>query len=471
MTERIMVAGIDLGTTNSTISVIQYENGDFKMQTLCLPQPTNSGEVYSPLIPSVVATIDNETVVVGEGAKRLMAFASEFSLVPEKNLFFNTKNEMGLKKVYFRADENLNRPYKIGGTILSFIKTQAEKILGKNIDKFCVTVPASFQLNQRRDTLLACKYADIPMEEDDLLEEPTAALIDYFIHNDSEFIDTITETPIKCVVFDFGGGTCDVAVVEISKDDTGQLKISELSISRYHRLGGSDIDKAIVYEILLPELFKENGLDPLDLTWAEKKKGLEPQLLPVAEALKIGISRQIEKSKKLKIYNKEKQQIRVSQPSLICRLPKRSFKLSNPSISAEEFENILKPFLDTDLIYLSMNDYRITQSIFSPINDALTKAYIDKDDIDFCLLVGGSSLIPQVQESLKKFFKKAQIGFYSDADDIQLAVSRGAAYNAFFKAITKKPLIQPVLHEGISIITDDGSKYTLIPPRSTIPYP
>ena len=105
------------------------------------------------------------------------------------------------------------------------------------------------------------------------MDEPTAALIDYIIIKGNESVVRSGETS-QCVVFDFGGGTCDVSVVEITGDlNSRKIMMSELSVSRYHRLGGGDIDVAIVHEFLIPSLLKENNLSPLDLKWTEKKKG------------------------------------------------------------------------------------------------------------------------------------------------------------------------------------------------------
>ncbi|GAI07671.1 unnamed protein product, partial [marine sediment metagenome] len=113
----------------------------------------------------------------------------------------------------------------------------------------------------------------------------------------------------------------------------------------------------------------------------------------------------------------------------------------------------------------------LTQSIFAPLEDALDRAEMESYEIDFCLMVGGSSLIPQVRESVEKFFQKGSVGYFEDHLDIQLSVARGAAWNAAIKSLTERPLIEPVLHDGIALITSEGVLNSLIPSRVTLPFP
>ena len=113
----LRVWGIDLGTTNSTVSEITWTPGDPipKCHPLELEQTTTEGVYTSPLVPSVVAVLDGREIWVGEGAKRLRARPQEASLEPEKSLFYDTKNEMGLRKTYHRAPEDLNCAWKVAG--------------------------------------------------------------------------------------------------------------------------------------------------------------------------------------------------------------------------------------------------------------------------------------------------------------------------------------------------------------------
>ncbi len=470
---QVRALGIDLGTTNSSVSEVVWEPGHAPIcNVLELAQPTQAGEYTSPLVPSVLAELPDKEIWVGEGAKRLRVFLQKANLFHEKNLFYETKNDMGLRKSYFRAPERLNHASKIAGHILSFLKSGAESASNSKYNQISVTVPASFQLNQRKDTLLSCQYAGLDLEDDDLLDEPTAALIDYIVTGGNENIVRPGETT-QCVVFDFGGGTCDVSIVEIIGDlHNRKIMMSELSVSRYHRLGGGDIDTAIIHEVLIPALIEENNLSPLDLTWAQKKRGLEPQLLGKAEALKLSLSIEIDRLIKFDRYGQtDKSTLTARQPAITCSLGKREFKLSNPSLSAEQFETLLAPFLDKDSLYVRETEYRLTQSIFSPLLDALNRAGKAPHEIDFCLMVGGSSLIPQVKKAVGNFFEKGAVGYFNNALDMQTSVSRGAAWNSLFKHLTGKPLIQPVLHEGIDLLTTEKRHLPLIHYQTQLPYP
>ena len=495
--DRISALGIDLGTTNSSAAEITWDPASGNppsVRVLEIEQPTREGVYSSPLVPSVVAILPDNQVWVGEGAKRLRAFPIDYGLSFEKNLFYDTKNEMGLRKTYYRAPEGFNHASKIAGKILHFMAGEAAKQGAVRESEempagpMAVTVPASFQINQRRDTLQAARFAGLSLSDDDLLDEPTAALIDYFASG-AQPLELPDKRPLLCVVFDFGGGTCDVSVVEISRpsghrdEDAASsrllpalsgLTMSHFAVSRYHRLGGGDIDAAIVHEILIPRLMSENGLDPLALQFAQKKKGLEPQLLGKAEALKIAISSEINRQIAFGRYDEstDKAAIVVRQPPLTCTFgPSASYRLSDPSLSAADFERILVPFLDTDFLFARVTEYRLTQSIFAPLRDAMDRAGKPAADVDLCLMVGGSSLIPQVRDALRAFFPKARHVFHEDGLEAKLCVARGAAWNAAYKSISGRPLIQPVLHDGIALVTSDGKLNPLIASGTQLPFP
>jgi len=471
--EDITAFGIDLGTTNSTVAEVKWpRNGKPTFICIEIDQPTREGIFTSPLVPSVVVIRPDKKIWVGEGAKRLRAYQEEFGLSVGRNLFYETKNDMGLRKTYSQAPESFNHASKIAGKILEFLAEQASVPANAPL---ALTVPACFQLNQRRDTLGAARMANLGVNDDDLLEEPTAALIDHLFAEDSEIFEMLSPKRIlSCLVFDFGGGTCDVTVSEISlgAESESGVEMSPLSISRYHRLGGGDIDAAIVHELLIPRLLEENGLKPLDLTWAQKKRKLEPQLLSKAEALKIALCLEIDRRKKFNQYeNTDKPNIIAQQPLLSCTLDKQTLSMKRPQLTAAEFELILEPFLDTDMLYARETEYRITQSIFAPLQDALDRADKSREEIDFCLMVGGSSLIPRIREAVSEFFPNAKIGGHKDPLDLQLAVARGAAWHAALRSRLGTPLIKPMLNDGIALLVEGGKEVVLIPQKSPLPYP
>ncbi len=440
----------------------------------CLPiaQPTAEGTVNSVLVPSMLALLPNGTHWVGEGAKRLRNRPQTTPLRVESNLFYETKNQMGLRKTYFRAPEAYNHASKIAGHLLQFLKESTDRPDPKALESVVITVPASFQVHQRRDTLLAARQAGFSLQEHQLLDEPTAALIDYLATHPASDILPFGRT-VRCVLFDFGGGTCDVALVELRRDaQTGQFEIASHAVSRYHRLGGGDIDAAIVHEHLIPLLLKEQKLTSYDLSWADKKRILEPQLLGTAEALKLALCAEIERLQRGKKYTyTKKSDIVVREAAVTCRLRDKQLLLARPTLNAEEWEALLEPFLDPDRQYAQETEFRLTQSLFAPLTDAIHRAKLDCEAIDVCLLVGGSSLIPQVSTAIMDYLPNAKVCLFDNPLDMQTAVARGAARYAFYLAVTGQPLVRPVLHDGIALLTHDNELHTLIPAGGSIPFP
>ena len=259
----IRVLGIDLGTTNSTVAEIVWNPGDSVqpiVRCLEIEQQTMDGPYIHLLVPSVVA-LQNGQTDVGEGAKRLRAQGQKYGLEQNRTIFYDCKNDIGTNRTYHRAPEGFRTPAQIGSHVLSFLKNAALADDVTPIDGIVVTVPASFQVAQRQDTVHAAELAEISLHSGDLLDEPIAAFLDYLISHAGELLPQLA-SPKRLLVFDFGGGTCDVAIFRLQAPaHSPQLNIAPLSVSRYHRLGGGDIDAAILYEALLPQLLAQNGLD------------------------------------------------------------------------------------------------------------------------------------------------------------------------------------------------------------------
>lgn len=467
------VLGIDLGTTNSVVSeiILTPENKDIKAKCLEIEQETFQGVHTHILVPSIVAITKHKTLV-GEGAKRLRSQATELGLEQNKNLFYECKNDIGIKKTYHRAPDGFKSAAEISGKILKFLYDIALVETPVSANRVVITVPASFQAAQRHDTLKAAQLAGLTISSGDLLDEPIAAFIDYLRYQRNEIFLEV-DSPKNLLVFDFGGGTCDIAIFKLELSKVGSpLNISPLAVSRYHRLGGGDIDAAILYEVLLPQIIEQNNLTDFELSFEDKKKIIEPTFLSVAESLKIGLCIEIQRQKKFNKYdNADKSNIIKKQPGQYeCKLKNRTITLQSPKLTAQQFENLLTPFLDTDLFYAKETEYRITCSIFAPIQDAIDHSGLDKEEIDYCLLVGGSTLIPQVVESVKNYLPDSTILSYPDTDSIQSAVARGAAYHALSLAVYGQGIVQPICHDDIAIKTSVGL-VELIAKGTKLPYP
>lgn len=473
--EPIRAIGIDLGTTNSTVAEVVWNpatNLELDIRCLEVDQQTLSGLYTHTLVPSAIA-LHNGKEWVGEGAKRLHARAPEFGLELSKNLFLECKNDIGAKRTYHKAPEGYRSAAEVSSRVLAFLQKSALEQDPHPISRTVVTVPASFQASQRIDTVRAAELAGIKVSGGELLDEPIAAFLDYLLSHLQELREVLSR-PRNLLVFDFGGGTCDVAIfrLEKTKGGSGTLGIHPLAVSRYHRLGGGDIERAILFEVLIPQFIEQNGLGSFELCFVDKKKFLEPALLGVAEALKIGLCNEISRLRAFGQYDScDKSKVVKTQPgSHPCNLGDRELHLKSPTLSASQFEELLAPFLDTDLLYARETEYRLTCSIFAPLQDALDRSKLAAADIDLCLLVGGSSLIPQVPDAVSKFFPNAKQLTFPDREAVQLAIARGAAAHALALALYGKSIFQVAAPDRISIRTTQGS-YELIPRGTPLPFP
>jgi hypothetical protein len=220
-----------------------------------------------------------------------------------------------------------------------------------------------------------------------LFDEPVAAFLAYLaevVSGDSDVLPGTGQTK-NLVVFDFGGGTCDVAVFCLGRQNDGALTITPLNVSRYHRLGGGDIDRAIIHEILLPQLLEQNGLDRHSLNFEQKRHYVQPALLGVAEALKQKLCIEIVRLRKLGLWDKtDKTTLAQTLPgSYPIQLKDRTLTIESPKLTVGQFEEVLKPFLERDLLRPQEDEYRVSCSIFAPLQDGILRSGLDSSRIGF----------------------------------------------------------------------------------------
>ena len=321
------IIGIDLGTTNSCVCV--YEGGEAKVI---------ANAEGSRTTPSVVA-FKNGEIIVGTAAKNQM--------VTNPDTISSIKRLMGTDKKV-KANGKEYTPEEISAMILSDLKKTAESYLGEKVTKAVITVPAYFNDAERQATKNAGKIAGLEVER--IINEPTAAALAYGLDKQDK-----TE---QILVYDLGGGTFDVSILEIG-DGVFEVKAT----SGNDRLGGDDFDKRII-DYLVDEFKKQNGID---LT---KDKMAMQRLKDAAEKAKKDLSG-------------------VSTTNI--SLPFLSQGEDGPlhldiTLSRAKFEE-----LTDDLL----------MSTLEPIRKALKDAKLSKNDIDKVLLVGGSTRMPKVAELIK----------------------------------------------------------------------
>ncbi|MBS0382339.1 MAG: Hsp70 family protein, partial [Proteobacteria bacterium] len=280
---RLAAAGMDLGTTKSCMAIASHDpdGGGLRCENIAC-----DGDGLPPgviAMPSVVA-IDGERTLIGHEARRRCGMRVA---IPEKNLFRETKNEIGLRYTYMRAPEGFRNATDIASHLIGHLGNIAKLRERGCSPPLVITVPASFHAAQRRATLEAAwRHLSSP-DRVALLDEPYAAFLD-LLHRRPGDVRERTQSGCNWLVFDFGGGTCDVAIFTFHKSD-GVVTPRLLATSRYHRIGGGDIDRALVHQHLIPLLLRTHKRESWSVSWRDKRRQLEPQLLPLAERLKIAL--------------------------------------------------------------------------------------------------------------------------------------------------------------------------------------
>ena len=387
-----IILGIDLGTTNSCVA---YMDGS---TPVVIENPEGKRTT-----PSIVA-FKGEQIIVGDGAKRQM--------ITNPNTIISVKRSMGTDKK-FDINGKEYTPEQISADILSYIRSFAEKKLGRKIDKAVITVPAYFNDSQRNATKNAGKIAGLEVMR--IINEPTAAALAYGLNK--------KDKEQKILVYDLGGGTFDVSILDMA-DGTFEVKATNGDT----HLGGDDWDEAII-KWLVDYAKSEYNTD------LSKDKMAMQRLKDAAEKAKIELSGVTETQIVLPFIG-----ISNNGPINIER-----------TITRAEFEKMTKPLLDRTII---------------PVENALKDAKMTSSDINEVLLVGGSTRMPAVQALVKKITGK-EPNRSINPDEV---VAIGAAIQGGVLAgDVKDILLLDVTPLSLGIETEGGISTTVIARNTTIP--
>jgi len=472
--------GIDFGTSTTVVSyaVIGDTSSPLKTNNMPLRQLNPDGSyMENHLVPSCIAFFDNK-LFKGQTAKQLKS-----KLSFGRNLWYSFKMMIGTDNgpVYFGTElpnghlvATIENPLDAAKVFFKYLKEEIDHfILANNLPRqtfYSISIPASFEANQRKDLKAALDFANIPFQDNLFIDEPNAAFLSYLIeanNNNHQNYNIPIDSALHILVFDFGAGTCDISVLEIGRKE-GRLYSKNVAISKFEQLGGDDIDKKIVKDILLPQLLKQNNLDIDDIKTPEYNKIILPKLQPIAEHLKIQICKAISRNlvgRNLPELAKSDQRITVEQSFQIV-LPKHRIEYSNPSLSFLEFNTIMQKFTHESSDFDFEDDLESLKSIFTVINSALQKANMTKEEIDLVLLIGGSSYNPFVQSALRKHFIQSELEI---PRDLQAHVSTGAAVNSFLQNGMGIDMIKPIVSEPVLIILQNNIPRTVVREGTEIP--
>ena len=409
------IIGIDLGTTNSGVAVM--EGKEPKIIT---------NEEGGRLTPSVVAFDDKGEVLVGQIARRQ-------AITNPENTVFSAKRLIGMR--FDEAGEEIKRvPYKVvrgpGGEcaieirgkryavpeisarVLQKLKRAAEEYLGETVTEAVITVPAYFNDSQRQATKDAGKIAGLEVKR--IVNEPTAAALAYGLDKNKDQL---------VAVYDFGGGTYDISILEV-----GDKVVEVLSTNGDTHLGGDDVDN-IIMDWLIAEFKSDTGID--------------------VSGDKMVLQRLKEAAEKAKIELSSTQETEINLPFLTADQtgPKHLVK----KLSRSKFEQMIE---------------KLVERTIEPMSKALKDAGKTVDDITEVILVGGSTRIPMVQRRVEEFFKRPpHKGVNPDE-----VVALGAAVQAgVLSGDVKDILLLDVTPLSLSIETLGGVSTVLIPRNTTIP--
>jgi molecular chaperone DnaK (HSP70) len=450
--------GIDFGTSTTVVSyMVDKGDGVLRAEPFELEQPMELGGIGShELVNSVLAWKDNK-LLFGRDAYRLRQ-----ELFEGKNIFSSFKMRLGVDIGPTYPETVLKRSFELPYAIENASDAAREffRCLRESITKavkslglpeklyYAVSVPASFEANQRRDLIATINDAGFPVTESGLIDEPNAAFLSYFFHyffldQKGPLLDLIAKKKVSNIlVYDFGAGTCDVSILEIKPDlDNSRFKSRNRAISRFTALGGDDFDRAIAREILLLQLLKSSpDYDP-ELRHIEEK--MIPRLMPAAEHLKVSAlewldQRGISTLKDLKEHGEKVFSTYEVKPFKIMN---HWLALSEPTMKYCDLAEILTPFL-----VKSARNY-LNNHVFAPVHNAIGKANLTKEDLDAIIFIGGSSANPLVRRAVLDELPSDILAI--TPPDLRRHVSLGACYHSLCYHGLNIDMIQPITPENL----------------------
>ena len=446
---------IDLGTTNTTLAfgMINPQTGKLDAKCMKLKMKLAEGGVgKKDIVPSCVLIDVSEN---GEIVPTVGPYAKHMNSITPQNVVMSTKSEMGKNHTYEIEGKTLS-PVDISAYILDFVLKNAKEYFKERPDDLVITVPASFDSEMRTDTIKAAKKAGIRVSEDDgsdrniLLDEPRAALHNFINSLDKgELPEAIIDisTPKNVLVYDLGGGTLDVSLHKIWRNENGEVEFEDYAISLHTLVGGDNFDK-IFTDYLYSRIENKIG----QITESEKQRCMS-KLRVLAENAKIDMTNQFFENQMMGFDDEI--EMEITQANIHDNIA------IDELVTEEEYEEIVSSLMGNEYTIENVKDVENgeimdTLNIIYPILDVLAKANEKAGEevkVDAVLLNGGMTKLPLIQRRLERFFGIEPISL----QDPDLSVALGGVYYHYNLHNGIKP--KNILPDTIGIETNGGVKH------------
>ena len=451
--------GIDFGTSTTVVSVARYYDNRMACMTVPIAYRTYDG---------VIGRDDRVVTMLANKDGRLLfgKAAEDFKYDLERNvdIWYSFKMDLGedLGNQYFKSTRaDLRTPKDAATLFFRYLKTQIEKSVQASRYEYAVTIPASFEANQRRDLIDALEANGISVSKQALIDEPNAAFLSTVIEDQlsSKSLMLRNDSNLAVLVFDYGAGTCDVSILEIGLDYKGAFSKNR-AISRFERCGGDDIDRCIATRILLPQFLAQNDKREGELR-QNKKRDLINHLMKSAELLKIEICERVSNQ----MIDGILPSLAISEEKVVLNtsfsfeFDGKQVEFTGPEMSYREFNDIMSNFLKQE--YSDSDEFN---SVFKSVDSAVEKSGLNREDIDYVLLIGGSSYNPYLQYALKETFSNSTLRV---PRDLQAHVSQGAAIHSLIYNGFGHNIINPISSEPILVITKGIEGQRVLVPAGT----
>lgn len=439
---------IDLGTTNTVLSYGKsYINGFFGAEVVRIPQYDNNRNMQSEeLLPSVYFVDYDGEVYVGKLAKWMRSQQSS-------RVIYNSKRFMGTE-INWEIDGKSIRPKDVACEILKKCKNASERALMRpEITGSVITVPASFNTDQIRDTIEAAVMAGFDKDNIQILSEPTAALID-FINDQSMLVPEERmidfSTTKRIMVFDIGGGTCDVSIIDVKQNDKN-ISFNEKAVGRYDELGGVDFDSRAA-NYLLNKFFNDYKIDPGSVE-KDSLKEMINNLIIFCENAKEFISSEIKMKTDYGIEDDfDKIEFSLNIPNFY------NGQMYSFTMTKREFDEATKNlYFKSNKIINHQKELIKYKNIEDPILNTLKDYGIPIESIDYVFLTGGMSQYIEVKNRVKEITGK-QIIFSQRPLE---AVARGAAIYHYYSIEISKENELAKLDDCVSADVEDSMETSI----------